>query len=292
MSAACARRWMASPARHSRPSNWPSTGPRKYSWCCGGGAPRGVRKRTRSATLSSRASWAMLPTRMSSDRPVRPFCMSVGRPHSGAMRGNSTNSAAMMGAPSSAMRPAMRSDCASGGRPTGIWAFTSAASSPSSASSMAAATGRAWEKKKLDSSVKKPRKNTTMASRRPCSSSVLRPSSITISVTPASRPRMVRWVYSVPATAITSGTASTQRVGSGRPLKASQPRHSINPAASRLAQAGNTLTCGAMTHAITTSRNSVSRASRGSAWSVWRRLMAARRGGGRWISFCYVFDSF
>ena len=275
MSAACARRWMASPARHSRPSNWPSTGPRKYSWCCGGGAPRGVRKRTRSATLSSRASWAMLPTRMSSDRPVRPFCMSVGRPHSGAMRGNSTNSAAMMGAPSSAMRPAMRSDCARGGRPTGIWAFTSAASSPSSASSMAAATGRAWEKKKLDSSVKKPRKNTTMASRRPCSSSVLRPSSITISVTPASRPRIVRCVSSVAPRTSVSSRPITQRPGSGRPRQASCPRQASSARQMAVAQGGRWPVSGSTIQAITPSRNSVSRVSRG----MLARVVARREKG-------------
>ncbi|MNG23517.1 hypothetical protein D3C84_1081300 [compost metagenome] len=66
-------------------------------------------------------------------------------PHSGAMRGNRTNNASMIGAPSSAMRPAMRADCINGGRPTGMWALTSAVSRPSSATSMASAVGKDCE---------------------------------------------------------------------------------------------------------------------------------------------------
>ena len=215
----------------------------------------------------------MLPTFITPDSPLRPAMVSLGMPHSGAMRGNSKNSAAMMGAPSSAMVPARRNACASGGRPTGMWALTSAVSSPSSATSMATAVGSDCEKKKLLSIVKKPRKNTTMASRRARTSSVLSASSITMSVTPASRPRMVWWVNRVPATATASNPATAQRPGSCRPFQASQPRHSSTAPAIRLAHAGRWATCGAITQAITTSRNSVSRVSRGNVARVWRRVM-------------------
>ena len=268
-------------ACHSRPSNCDSTGPRKYSCDCGGAALPGPSNRTRRATLSSSASCAMLPTCMLPERPLRALRVSPGMPHSGAMRGNSTNSASMMGAPSSAMVPAVRSDCASGGRPTGMCALTSAVSSPSSAISMATAVGSDCEKKKLLSMVKKPRKKITRASRRARASSVFRASSTTTSATPASRPRMVRWVTSVAPTASASRASSTQRWGRGRAVQASQPRHSSRPAASALVHSGRWPACGAITQAITASRNSVSRASRGRLARVWRRLMAGGAGGGR-----------
>ena len=66
---------------------------------------------------------------------------SLGVPHRGAMRGNSRNSTSMIGAPSSAIQPAVRAAWVSGGRPTGMWALTSAVSRPSSASSIAKAVG-------------------------------------------------------------------------------------------------------------------------------------------------------
>ena len=81
----------------------------------------------------------MVPTFMLPDRPLRPAMVSPGTPHSGAMRGKNMNRAAMMGAPSSAMVAAVRSDCMSGGRPTGMCALTRAVSRPSSATSMAKA---------------------------------------------------------------------------------------------------------------------------------------------------------
>ena len=62
-------------------------------------------------------------------------------PQSGAIRGNSTKSTTMTGAPSSAIHPAVRAACDSGGLPTGMWALTSAVSRPSSASSIANAVG-------------------------------------------------------------------------------------------------------------------------------------------------------
>ena len=57
---------------------------------------------------------------------------------------------------------------------------------------MAAAVVSDCETKKLLSIVKKPRKKITMASRRARISSVLSASSMMTSVTPASRPTMVR----------------------------------------------------------------------------------------------------
>jgi hypothetical protein len=93
----------------------------------------------RAAMPSSSASSAMVPTRMVFDRPVRPAMASPGVPHSGASRGNSMNSASMIGAPASAIQPAVRAACISGGRPTGMCALTSAVSRPSSASSMVSA---------------------------------------------------------------------------------------------------------------------------------------------------------
>ena len=65
--------------------------------------------------------------------------VSLGTPHSGAMRGKNMNNATMTGVPSSAMVDAVRSDCTRGGRPTGWCALTSAVSRPSRPSSMAAA---------------------------------------------------------------------------------------------------------------------------------------------------------
>jgi hypothetical protein len=211
----------------------------------------------------------MLPMLICPARPLRPASVSAGTPHSGAMRGNSRKSASMMGAPSSAMRAAVRIDCASGGRPTGRWALTRAVSRPSSATSMAAAVASDCENRKLASSVKKPRKNTTMASRRARSSSVLSASSMTMRVTPASVPTMVRCVSSVSPTASASSAPTTQRPGSGRARQASQPRQASSAMASAMVQAGKWPASGPMQQATTASRNSVSRASRGR----WARVL-------------------
>ena len=202
---------------------------------------------------------------MWSDRPLRPESGSPGSPHSGAMRGNSTNSATITGAPHSTMVAAVRSDCASGGRPTGRCALTSAVSRPISATSTAAAVVSDCEKKKLLSTVKKPRKKITSASRRARASSVFSASSSTTSTTPASRPSSVRCVASVAATASTKSATTVQRPGSALPRQASTPRHSSNAATAALVHSGRCATCGATTQAITASRNSVSRASRGRA---------------------------
>ena len=146
-------------------------------------------------------------------------------------------------------------------------ALTSAVNRPSMATSMAAAVSRDCEKKKLVSIVKKLRKKTTKASRRARNSSVLSVSNTTISVTPASRPSRVRCVNRVAPMVRTSRTASHQRDGKGRAVQASQPRQSSTPAASRLHQTGRLPICGRITQAITASRNSVSRPSRGRFFS-------------------------
>ena len=88
------------------------------------------------------------------------------------------------------------------------------------------ATSSDCEKKKLASSVKKPRKKITIASRRARSSSVLSTSSMMISVTPASRPTMVLCETMVSTSAISSRPPLIQRLGSGRWVHASQARHS------------------------------------------------------------------
>ena len=87
----------------------------------------------------------MLPTAMRSDKPLRPLMASPGVPHSGARRGNSMNSSTMMGAPSSAVLPAMRAACHSEGRPTGMWLLTKAVSKPHSPINMAPAVSRDCE---------------------------------------------------------------------------------------------------------------------------------------------------
>ena len=181
------------------------------------------------------------------------------------------NSAAMMGAPSSAMVNAVRNACARGGRPTGMWALTSAVSMPSSASSMAAAVSSDCELKKLLIMVKKPRKKMTSASRRARNSRVFRAKRAITSVTPASRPTNVPCEKTVPATARgASRPELIQRLGRGRLCQASHPRHTSTPAASSVVHTGRVGTCGAITQAITTSKNSVSRASRGNWARVWR----------------------
>ena len=94
---------------------------------------------------------------------------------------------------------------------------------------MTLATNSDCEKKKLASRVKKPRKKITIASRRARSSSVLSTSSMMISVTPASRPTIVRCDSTVSAMATTSSPALIQGLGSGFCAQASQPRQSSSP---------------------------------------------------------------
>ncbi len=91
--------------------------------------------------LSSSARLATVPTCMVAESPLRPLIASPGMPQSGDIRGNSTNSRAMIGAPSRVIQPAVRAARRNGGFPTGLWALTRAVSSPSSATSIAMATG-------------------------------------------------------------------------------------------------------------------------------------------------------
>ena len=73
------------------------------------------------------------------DKPVL-ASDSCGTAHSGAMRGKSMNSTSMIGAPNSAACAATRPARAIGGRPTGMWASTSAVSRPHTETTIAAAT--------------------------------------------------------------------------------------------------------------------------------------------------------
>ena len=165
--------------------------------------------------LSSRAKLAIVPTRMSALNPDFPCKGPPGVPHKGASRGNSMNSTTMMGAPNSAIFPAIFAAAISGGLPTGMCALTKAVNKPISATSMAKAVSSDCENKKLLSMQKKPRKNTTNASRCARSSNVLSASNITSKVTPASRPKIVLCVANVAATATTSKVTNHQRFGKG-----------------------------------------------------------------------------
>ena len=215
------------------------------------------------ATPSSSASSVTLPTSMLEDRPVLPLSASLGRPHRGEKRGKSTNSASMRGAPASAIRAAVRADSRSRGWPVGRWALMSAVSRPSRPMSAASAAGSDCESKNAASSRKKPRKKTTSASRRARSSSVLSASSAASRVTPASRPRRLRWLIHAPAKVSASASASVQRPGSGRAASARRARHSSTPAAAALHHSGRLAACGSSTQAMTSSVKRVSRVSRG-----------------------------
>jgi hypothetical protein len=143
------------------------------------------------AMLSSLAISFIAPNSSWLDRPVLPMA-SVGTPHSGAMRGNSTNSSTMTGRPSAVVPAAWRAAMAMLGTPVGICASTTAASSPHSDTSEPMAVSSDCEYRNCVSTRKKPRKNTTKASRRARSSSVFSAISMTSSVMPASRPTSVR----------------------------------------------------------------------------------------------------
>ena len=92
----------------------------------------------------------------------------------------------------------MRSD----GLPTGMLASTSALSKPHTDTSIASATSRLCEYKNCVRIRKKPRKNTTNASRRARSSSVLMAISDTAIATPGSLPRPSRKI-SAPRSGLT-----------------------------------------------------------------------------------------
>ena len=82
------------------------------------------------------------------------------------------------------------------------------------------------------STRKKPRKNTTAASRLARSSSVFKAISTTSKVTPASLPSSVRSVHAVSASATTSKAITFQRLGSAPLLKASCARQTSTSAVS------------------------------------------------------------
>ena len=153
----------------------------------GGTGPLNFR---RSATLSSCAIWATEPMRMLFDSPVREMS-SCCTPHSGPIRGNRTNSRAMIGNPNSAVRAASVEAWRRLGWPTGICASTKAVKRPQTDTSIAAATSIDCEYKKCVNTRKKPRKKTTNASRRARSSIVFNATSTTARVTPGSLPMRV-----------------------------------------------------------------------------------------------------
>ena len=90
------------------------------------------------------------------------------------------------------VRAARPAACRSAGRPTGMCASTRAVSQPHTDSSIHAAMPSDCEYSSCVSTTKKPRKNSTSASRRARSSSVFIDSSATSSATPASLPSSVR----------------------------------------------------------------------------------------------------
>ena len=144
----------------------------------------------RMATLSSCATDATEPSRMLLDKPVG-VAPSLGTPHSGAMRGNSMNISTISGAPKKAVRADSQPTCLRLGRPTGMLANTSEVSSPHTDTNIATPTAIDCEYKKWVRIKKKPRKNTTKASRRARASSIFKAVSATVMVTPGSLPSTV-----------------------------------------------------------------------------------------------------
>ena len=144
-----------------------------------------------------------------------------------------------------------------------MWASTSAVSRPHTDTSIAAATSSDCEYRKWVRIRKKPRKNTTKASRRARSSSVLSAIRLTIIVTPASLPSRVWCVHSVRPAASTSAAISTQRPGNAAFVNASHARQASTTPVSTLHHTGKCDRCGSTVQPITASRNKVSRASRG-----------------------------
>jgi len=168
------------------PSKSPSTTPRQYSCSCGG---IGVEKRAVKTGSPDRASVAMAPGCMLSDRPERACVPSCGAPHRGPSgRGTTKNSSAARGAASASMRPSRRSRCGKRGCTAPYWADSRPASSTSTVASIQAALRMSCAWKKLASSKKKLRKTKTKISRRPCISSDFRASSRASMATPGSRP--------------------------------------------------------------------------------------------------------
>ena len=202
--------------------------------------------------LSSSAKEATPPSRMLPDSPVRP-CASCGKPQSGPRRGNSTNSTNITGSP----RPAARADRPAArlraGRPTGMWASTWAVSRPHTAIKSHKPVSRDCEYKKCVSTRKKPRKNTTRASRRARSSKVLSDISTTSSVMPAALPSKVFSPQKVSADAAMSKLLMTQRLGSAAAVKARRARQASRVTDITPHQGGRCSRWGAMVQAMTAS---------------------------------------
>ena len=144
-----------------------------------------------------------------------------------------------------------------------MWALTSTVKSPSVPRTMLKAVSKDCECKKLLIMQKKPRKNTTKASRRARNSIVLRVRSTTSSVIPASRPSRVLWVNHVAAKVAARRPSNHHRPGNGRLWTASQPRHSRTVPAHAPLHNGRWGSWGIKTEAMTSNRNKVSRLSRG-----------------------------
>ena len=200
--------------------------------------------------------------RIEPDSPVLPAA-SCGTPHSGPTRGNSRNNATISGAPSKAARAATAPAWRNGGLPTGMCASTSAVSSPHTDSIIAAAVSSDCEYRKFVNTRKKPRKKTTIASRRARSSSVFSAISTTSMVTPASLPKSVRSVHSVSAAATISTPATAQRLGSVPLVSARCTRQNNITPVSAMHQGARCARCGSKVQPITASWNNVSRLSRG-----------------------------
>ena len=127
----------------------------------------------------------------------------------------------------------------------------------------AAAVPRDCELRKFVSTTKKPRKNSTIASRRARSSSVFSASSTTSIDTPASRPMSVPSCQAVAAAASPSSATTVQRPGRGLPVRVRCTRQASTAATPMPNHAGRRSRCGATVQAATATRNSVSRLSRG-----------------------------
>ena len=130
------------------------------------------------------------------------------------------------------------------------------------------------ENRKWLSSVKKPRKKMTKASRWALSSSVLSASSSKISALPASRPKMVRNCEAVMPMASTSKPMRTQRVGRGFCRIVSHARHASKPRQKPLISPGMCGICISTTQPTTASRNRVSRLSRVGCQALNQRFPA------------------
>ncbi len=168
------------------PSKSPSTTPRQYSWSCGG---VGVLKRAVKTGSLDRASEAMAPGCMLSDKPVRACASSGPAPHRGpSRRGTARNITADRGTASASMRPSNFNRCARLGCTAPYWADSRAASRTITVASIQAALRMPCVWKKFASRRKKLRKTKTKMSRRPCISSDFKASSRASMATPGSRP--------------------------------------------------------------------------------------------------------